>query len=1076
MINNYYPPGENRRVNNHLSTFCIKVLTFGVGLFVSFAALAQERTVSGKITSKDSQALPGVNILVKGTNKGTVTDADGFYKIIVNDRDVLVFSQIGQKTVEQTADNRSNIDLTLEEDVTTLGEVVVTALGISQDKRTLGYSIQEVKGTELAQTQRPNFLVSLQGRVAGLSMTSTSGLPGSSVSINLRGVNSIGGSNQPLIVIDGLITNNQTFSQHTMVSDLDNRSNDYTNRAADLNPNDIENVTVLKGPEAAALYGQDGASGAIIITTKKGSKGSGKIEYDNSFGFQKVYRFPVVQTTYGLGFNGVTPTLGTGLSTTFFGAKVSDAAEQYDNKKSFFETGYSQIHNLSLDGGSEKTTYRLSTNYVDQKGTVPSSHYRKLSIRLNSSSQIAKNLEATTSFNYILSDNIKPIRGQYGFLNNVLAYPTYDFMKNYLNADGSRRKMTAYENEPDNPLFSINKNQSRDKTNRLLANMTLSYNPFPWLSVTGRFGGDIYSTLGSYFLHPESFNGSAANVGGRIAKGSIDNYSENSRLLNGMFLTTVKKDFGKFKTSLMVGAAWDDNRYEVNSMKGEKLIIPDFNSLNNSDPATQRNKNTVTQKRVSGLLGNFTANYSDLVYLTLSGRNDWSSSMPLANRSYFYPSVALSFIFTELNALKDLPVLSYGKLRASYAEVGKDASPYLVNPSLDSRFSTGGGYAYGFFGGNTLLKPERSKGNELGLELKFFQRRIGLDVNVYKNDRIDQIVSQRLSYATGFVFGLINGGNYSNRGLEVQLSGIPVKMGDFEWNVLVNFSKTKTKVLSLPADVVEYYNSDTWLYGNARGSAFAPADVIQAYYPTANLAYNLRGAGSATAIGGNSYLRNNNGDILINPSTGLPVLNTNFLPIGDRNPKFLIGITNSFSYKNVSLSFLLDLRRGGDVFNGNEMFLYRNGLSTRSLDREQPRIITGVLRDGNENSATPTVNTIQVNPYTMGVTATDGGTSNSYYNGIPESEFVERDINWMRLRDVSVRYQIPAKMLQSQKIIKTASLFVTGTDLFLFTNYTGADPGVNGTTPATGGAGAFGIDFGSLALPRAVTFGVRVGL
>jgi TonB-linked SusC/RagA family outer membrane protein len=903
-------------------------------------------------------------------------------------------------------------------------------------------------------------------------MTSTTGLPGSSVSINLRGVNSIGGSNQPLIVVDGLIISNSTFDQHTMVSNLDNRSNDYTNRGADINPNDIESLTVLKGPEAAALYGQDGASGAIVITTKKGTKGQGKVEYDNSFGFQKVYRFPETQTQYGIGFNGLTNSL----STNFFGPRVAEGTKIYDNKDALFETGFSQNHNLSLEGGTEKATYRLSSNYTDQKGTVPTSHYRKLSIRLSSSAQITKKLEAVTSFNYILADNIKPIRGEYGFLIGVLAYPFYDDMTQYLNVDGSRKKLTGSEYELDNPLFSINKNYNRDKTNRLLANTTLTYKPFSWLTLTGRLGGDVYSTLGNYFLHPESYNGSLANVGGRFSKGSIDNYSENSRLLNGMLLATVKKDFGKFKTTTMVGGAFDDNRYEVNSQKGEKLLLPDFNSVNNSDPATQRNKNTVSQKRVVAVLGNITANYDDLIYLTLSGRNDWSSTMPVANRSYFYPSAALSFVFTELDVFQGLPFLSYGKARASYAEVGKDAPPYNINASLESRFSTGGGYAYGFYGGNPALKPERSKGYEAGIELKFFERRLGLDLAFYKNDRFDQIVSQRLSYATGFIFGLINGGDYSNRGIEIQLNAVPLQRGDFEWNVLLNYTKTRTKVLSLPAEVVEYYNSDTWMYGNARGSAFTSIEGIQAFYPGMNLSYNTRGAGSATAIGGHSYTRNNKGDILISPLTGLPIVNTNFLPIGDRNPKYTVGLTNSFRYKNISLSFLLDFRRGGDVFNGNEMFLFRNGLSTRTVNREDPIVIKGVLRDGNENTDNPTVNTIQVVPFVMGTTLSTGSTSNQYYSNIPESEFVEHDINWVRLRDVTLGYQLPSSLLGNGRVFRTASIFATATDLFLLTNYSGADPGVNGTTPATGGAGAFGIDFGAMALPRTITVGVRVGL
>jgi hypothetical protein len=438
--------------------------------------------------------------------------------------------------------------------------------------------------------------------------------------------------------------------------------------------------------------------------------------------------------------------------------------------------------------------------------------------------------------------------------------------------------------------------------------------------------------------------------------------------------------------------------------------------------------------------------------------------MPEKNRSYFYPSVQGSFVFTELEPLQNIPFLSFGKLRASFAEVGRDAPAYKVKSSFVSRTTTGGGFAYGFFGGNPELKPERARGYEVGTELKFFQNRLSFDLAVYRNDRENQIVSQRLSYGTGFIFGLINGGDFSNRGYEIQLTGTPIQKDDFQWEMMVNYAHNTTRVLSLPAGVAEYYDSDTWLYGNARASSFP--ENLQDFYPTTNLDYNQRGMGSATAIGGFSYLRNNNGDILIDPSSGQPIINNTFLPIGDRNPDFSMGITNTFTYKGISLSFLLDIRKGGDIFNGNEMFLYRNGLSTRSLDRETPVIINGVLRDGQENTETPTKNSIQITPFTRGST---------YYNSIPESEFVEYDINWLRLRDVTLSYQLPASLLSKTKALRSASVYVTGNDLFLLTNYTGADPNVNATSPATGGAGAGGVDFGSLAVPRSLSFGVRVG-
>jgi len=313
----------------------------------------------------------------------------------------------------------------------------------------------------------------------------------------------------------------------------------------------------------------------------------------------------------------------------------------------------------------------------------------------------------------------------------------------------------------------------------------------------------------------------------------------------------------------------------------------------------------------------------------------------------------------------------------------------------------------------------------------------------------------------------------SVRGVEIQLTGTPLVRNDFEWNVMVNFSKSNSKVISLPAGVKEYYNSDTWLFANARGSMFP--ENLQSFYseasfPNYNWDYLQRGMGSATAIGGVTYQRNKNGDILIAPATGLPVKTPplgDALPIGDRNPDFMIGLTNSFKYKNFNFSFLLDIRKGGDIFNANEMALFTTGLSTRAINRETPVVIEGVLQDGMENSDTPTKNTIELTPYTMG---------SSYYGAFAESDFVEKDINWLRLRDITLAYTFPNALLTGTNVFKSASVFVTATDLFMVTNYTGADPMVNGTTPATNGAGAFGFDYGSLSIPRTVSFGIRVGL
>ena len=326
------------------------------------------------------------------------------------------------------------------------------------------------------------------------------------------------------------------------------------------------------------------------------------------------------------------------------------------------------------------------------------------------------------------------------------------------------------------------------------------------------------------------------------------------------------------------------------------------------------------------------------------------------------------------------------------------ASPVTLVPQT----TTDGGFAYGVYGGNVDLKPERGVGVELGADLRFFKGRLGVDLAVYSNERSRQIVSQRLSYGTGFILALLNGGTFTNNGVEIQLTGTPVKTKDFTWDINLNFSKLKTNVKNLPADVAEYYNSDTWLYNNARASAFV-SDLSSYFKTVDNLEYYQQWAGSATSIGGFSYLRNKVGDILINPSTGLPIKNTNFLPIGDRNPDFTIGLRNSFIYKGFNLSFLLDIRKGGDVFNGTAMFLYERGISTKTLDRDTPVIYKGVLRDGYENTGTPTSNSIQITPSTS--------VNQGFYSSLAESDFVERNINWLRMRDINLSYTIPKKAM-----------------------------------------------------------------
>ncbi|WP_374948774.1 SusC/RagA family TonB-linked outer membrane protein [Mucilaginibacter sp.] len=1021
--------------------------------------LAQTRTVTGTVISADDNlALPGVTVKTKGGTAAVSTDVNGKYSINASVGQTLVFSFISSTTVERVVAAQGAINVTMQSSVRSLQEAVVTGFGVKQSQRDLTSSAQVVKGSAVQATHRENFVTALQGRVAGATITSTSGQPGASASIVLRGITSIGASNQPLFVVDGIRVNNDALSQSALSSNGDNRRQDFTNRIADINPDDIENITVLKGADAAAVYGSDAAGGAIVITTKKGKSGNGAVTYDNNFSFSNAYRFPQIQNTFGPGASGFT----TITDRRAFGPAYAPGTPTYDNVRNVFQTGFTQEHNLSLEGGDSVATYRISSEYRHTGGVLPVAYNDKISLRFSGSAKLSPKLTSSASFNYFNIDNRKLNKGNSGTYINALAWPTNDDVRVYLNPDGSRRTLlpASLANvvsdvtiDFDNPLFDANKNISRDKTNRIVGNIDLSYDPAKWINLRALVGVDYYTTLGNNLVSQYSSSyqnsplNSFASTNGLFTGGIIDNYNDNNLLINGSFFATLKKNFGNFRTTLALGTEIFDNRDIINGQYGERFLQPDFNTINNTTPTTQRNSSNFFETRRIAQIARLSVVYNEMFTFNATGRNDYSSRLGGTNNtSYFYPSAGAGFIFTELPGLKDNNVLSYGKIRFSYAGVGKDPfSPYKIKSSVIQQATTGGGFAYDVTGNNPNLRPEKDYQMDIGADLQFFKGRLGMEFSLYQYRATDQIFDPRISYASGYVLELVNGGEIRNRGIEAQITGIPVKNANFNWNTFVNFTLNRGKVLNL-GDLPEYYNSDTWLYANARASLFPGS--------------------SLTNIATYSYARNNAGQILVDPTSGLPISNSTFITTGDRQPKFTIGFGNSFTYKSLNLSFLLDIRKGGDVFNGNELFLTRYGLSARTTDRLQPRIIQGVLKDGNENSATPTVNTIQVTPYYQ----------NTYYTSAIESDFVEHNINWLRMRDITLSYNVPQSVINRQKVFKGASIFATATEVFLITNYTGADPDVNGNNASTRGSGAAGFDYGTIASPRTVSIGLRVKL
>lgn len=1038
--------------------FFLKFITLSVLILSSFGGFAQVETISGIVIGDDDKVpLPNVTVNVKGSKISTKTNQAGYYSISSKIGQILVFSYIDYVKQEVTVKNTDKLNIGLVQNQKQLSEVVVTSYGQTANKKGLAYQAQKVEGTVIAEAQRDNWINALAGRVAGANITPTSGTPGSSTSIVLRGAVSLSSSNQPLFIVDGLPIDNQTMNQENLLGTSTgggtsgNRNSDYGNRASDINPEDIESVTILKGPEASALYGSDGASGAIVITTKKGKAGKATVTYDNSFRRERVYLFPEIQTEYGRGVNGVsnlTSTVnpfGAGAQYAYFGTKYAANTPLYDNVKAFFKTGVTQKHNINVEGGTDVSTYRFSANYLKQKGVVPTTGFERLTMKLTGTAKVSPKVDVVTSFAYANSTTDKASKGAGGFLLNLLNYPSDLDVNDYQNADGSRKlyrsNSTALSAEYDNPFWDVNKNPSQDKLDRLTANVTLNIRPFKWLTLAAITGIDYYSQTGFFLTHPQSRFGFATN-------GYLSLYQQNTRNLNNVFRATARRKFGKFSNTFTAGVAIDDNKTKIESQRGERFYEANVNSMNNTDPLSRDAKTAINNDRKVRLFSNYAVTYNDIATVSFAASREGNSklnSRQIEKDIYYnFGSASFSFIFSELNVIKDIKALNYLKGRISYGTTGKGPSAaYIIDNTFNSQITTGGGYQYGVFLNNPYLNPEYTQNLEFGGEIKLFNNRLSIDVTRYSLRSKDQIIAARASYPTGGILKYLNGGTVENKGIEAIVNVNVLKKKKLTWDVTANFDRNRGKVISLPNGLPTYYDSDTWVYGNLRSQSYPGA-------PIGNLA-------------GYTTLLNPNGSTVIGAATGLPVNFGDFKQVADRQSKYRVGLINTITYKDLSFSFNLDFRRGGDVFNGNEMFLQYTGLSKRTLNRESPVVINGVLLDGYQNTTNPTKNNISVYPYYR----------SDYYSSSTEGDFIE-SVDWVRLRDATITYRLSQSLVKRQKVFKSASVFVTGTDLFIITNYTGADPSVNTNNASNRGVGGAGIDYGSLSMPRGINAGFKV--
>ncbi len=1044
---------------------------------------AQSRAISGTVTSsEDGEPIPGVSVVIVGTTIGTVTDIDGGFTINMGSgQNVLRFSFVGMESKDVTVGNQQQINVVLDPDVQALTEVVVTALGVSRDERSLGYAIQTVSGDRLSSVREPNLVGSLAGKIAGVQVIGSSGAAiGGTQNIRLRGINSlVGGS--PLFVIDGTPISNQSFSP-----DNDNPGRDYGNLAGDINPDDVESISVLKGPSAAALYGNRAANGVIIITTKKGRSGKAGIgvEINHSTTFDRVYVLPNYQNEYAGGYTqdllrfNFNPAVHPESWEAFDGHPMLNYAAdeswgprmdgtpvrhwdswypgasfgelrpllpQPNNIRDFFNTGSTFNTGVALSGGDETSTFRLSLNNVTQQGVMPNSSLTKNNVGFNGTLKLTDRLSAGVNFNFTGTQGTgRPASGYTG-RNPVNSFNQWfqrqvdmDRLRDYKNPDGTFRTWnirSPSDTRPlywDNPFYEAFENAPQDKRDRIFGNFNLGYQFNDYLKVTG-------------FIRTDFFN---QKIEERIASGGLDLDFYGVRQIvaredNYEFLAQYDRTFGDLSLSATAGGNIRRNTFD--QMRQETvggLSVPGFYNIEASvDRPLNRSFSSI--KEVRSLYGSVSLGYQNTIFVDATLRNDWSSALPVNNNSYLYPSLSTSFVFSELMGGRS-NFFSYGKLRLSYAQVGSDIDPYdiavvyqvglpygsLPNLNVPATFP------------NPNLRPALSSSYEAGVDLRFWNGRANLDVTYYRNDNKDQIINLAVPGSSGYTGAIINAGNIRSEGIEVVLGGEIMNRGDFTWNANLNLARNMNEVVELAEGL------DNRLLQSAFWGMTLNARVGQPW---------------GTLIG-TGFTYNDAGQPIINED-GSYVTTQNKL-LGTVLPDFTGGFSNTFRYRNWDLTAFLEFQVGGQFYSVTKMFNAYSGLSAETVgtnDRGFPMRdpvedgggirVDGVLPSGEPHS-------VYVDPY-------------DHFSGL--FALHERwiyDASFFKLRELRLGYTLPARLVDRTPF-HTANVAVIARNLWLIhTN-------VDGLDPSEFGSGANGLAYfesGQLPGVRSIGFNIRLGL
>lgn len=1006
-------------------------------LSMPLIVFSQTRQISGTVKNDKGQPVPQASVLQKGTTNGVTANDNGAFTISVNGSNaVLIISSVNFESREVAIGNETSYNIILL-DISNMSEVVVTAFGIKKEKRALGYSIQNVNADDLMMNRQTNVVNALQGKVAGVTISSTGGAPGQGARILIRGINSLdaGRNNQPLFIVDGVEIDNSTF----LTGGGDTRG--MTNRAADINPDDVESISVLKGGAATALYGIRAANGAILITTKSARTGKLQVSYTTTYGFEDVNKTPDVQSKFSQGFLGVydKTSFWPSWGPTVEAAKALDPThpnELFNNFKRGYQTGSQHRHSINLAGGTDVAQVGASFSYSNQEGVIPFSDYKSYNARVNGNVNISKKIKAGASLNFINAGGSRVNADRYG--EQLIYWSTRWDVMDYIKPDGTQKN---YGVDNDNPVYTLFSSRFYDNVNRIIASANVSYAPTNWLNFAYRFGNDFYTDARTRTAPgPKGVVGELHNFGDN-GYGFVQEHNLKNRVITSTFLANITHSFGKiFSADLKLGHDLRDVKLRRTSTTGDTLVVPGLYILQNTKRILA--SSLISDARNYGFFGDLTLAFKNYLFLNVTGRNDFTSTLSKDNRSYFYPSASISYVFSDMFTMPKW--FSYGKFKASYAKIGKDGDPYATTTGFVSATPIGNILPWTNVDalGNPLLRPEFTNTAEAGFELRFLKNRLGLEITGYVANSKDLIIPVKISNATGFDEAFINAGEIKNKGIEISVMAIPVKTKDFSWDFNINFSSNKNKVVKLNQGLTEIITATHFGYISSTASMkLIPGYDYGALFGRTYRRYYGTKPEDPTRIDYDQPL-------LIG-ANGFPIIDTRQRYLGNTQPDYIVSTLQTVRYKQFSLSLLFDARQGQMKYNQFANFMAAFGTAKFTENRSESIVFEGVLADG-----TPNTKRVYLSQG-IGPDAVNYGNGyyRNVYRGITEN-FVE-DASWIRLRSLSLSYGVPASLLSRTKTIKGVTVSFTGNNLWLSTKYSGFDPETSSFSSGSNAAEGF---------------------